>query len=268
MAALEKSVPVRLPPRFIAAVLALIAGTAASGLAQSGHCDPYLQVSLDNPFGYRLRGDRCEGVYVQQVANTPLLVASFGRLNLPQSLGQSKSLPVEWTPIPLEVRLRAYSVKPRTYYQMDSRRPAGAASYAWSTDVLSALELTPRDIGVVAWTERVVGGSYRNVYVPVRIGVPIESWDGMYELLVLPGNELAEVFVGLTTVAADGGAQTVISKPTPLKYGYYPAGRSLRIPVGPISTPGTYVVEIAATLKAGGAVSYELWFVHAAAPQH
>ena len=61
----------------------------------------------------------------------------------------------------------------QTYYQMDSRRPAGTASYLWSTNVLSALELMPSDIGVVAWTERNVGNRQRDLYLPVRVGAPI-----------------------------------------------------------------------------------------------
>jgi hypothetical protein len=249
----------------IAIAFALADRAGAAGSAQSNHCDPYLQVSVDNPFGYRLRGDRCEGVFVQQVANTPLSIASFGRLNLPQSFAQSKSLIVEWSPVATEMRLRAYSLKPRIYYQMDSRQPAGAASYRWSTDVLNALELAPNDIGVVAWTERNIGGIHRDVYLPVRIGASIESSDTRYELIVLPGNELSEVFIGLAKISTDGATSTVISKPAPLGYGYYPAGRRLRIPVGPISAPGTYVVEIGATLKTGGAISHELWFDHTSA---
>ena len=265
MAALENSVPLRLFTLALAA-LTLIDGAALSGLAQSGHCDPYLQVSFDNPFGYRLRGDRCEGVYVQQVANTPLLVASFGRLHLPQQLGQSKSLVVEWAPVAAEVRLRTYSLKPRTYYQMDSRRPARASSFQWSTDVLTALQLTPADIGIVAWTEQKIGSTRHEVYVPVRIGVSKELSDSTYELLVVPGSELEEVFVGLTSTSGGGSTTAVVSKPAPLRYGYYPAGRSIRIPIGPIAAPGTYMAEIGATLKTGGAISHEFWFVHAAQP--
>lgn len=254
----------RIPSVFVAA-LALVVSAGFAARAQSSHCDPYLQVSHDNPLGYRLRGDRCEGVYVQQVTNTPVLVASFGRVNLPKVTGQDRPVVIEWTPLAEELRLRTYSLKPRTYYRMDSRRPSGGGSYRWSSDVFAALELTSADIGVVAWTERNIGGTRRDVYVPVRVGTPLAPWDGVYDLVFVPGIELNEVFVGLSAVAADGRSGTAVTKAAPLKYGYYPAGRPIRIPVGPLVSPGIYVAEIGATLKAGGAISHELWFVHDAA---
>ena len=251
----------------IAAALALVGSTGPAARAQSSHCDPYLPVSQDNPLGYRLRGDRCEGVYVQQVTNTPLLVASFGRLNLPTLASRDAAVVVEWTPVAEELRLRTYSLKPRTYYRMDSRRPSGGGSYRWSSDVVAALELAPADVGIVAWTERNIGGARRDVYVPVRAGTALVPKDGIYELVIVPGTELIEVFVGVSAVGADGRPAAVVTKPAALKYGYYPAGRPVRIAVGPLPLPGTFVVEIGATLKAGGALSHEVWFVHDGAPR-
>lgn len=231
----------------------------------SEHCDRYLPVSLQDPFGYRMRGDRCEGVYVQQVASTPLVVASFGSLAVPDVLTANGALLVEWTPIAGEVRLRSYSLKPRTYYRMDHRQPAGARSYRWPTDVLSALKLTRREIGIVAFMKQRVGRSTREVYLPVRINTPASARGTVYELVLVPGNELSEVFVALSRVAADG-KRSDVSAAKPLRYGFYPAGRSIRIPVGPIVRPGTYLLEIGATLRDGGAVSHEVWFVEA--PTH
>jgi hypothetical protein len=251
----------------IAAALSLVDSAGPPASAQSSHCDPYLPVSQDNPLGYRLRGDRCEGVYVQQVTNTPVLVASFGRLNLPKLPSQGTPVLVEWTPVAGELQLRTYSLKPRMYYRMDSRRPPGGGSYRWSSDVVAALELTPDDVGIVAWTERDIGGARQPVYVPVRAGTPTVTPDGIYDLVIVPGTELNEVFVGVSAVAADGRPAVGITKPAALKYGYYPAGRPIRIAVGPLPSPGTYVAEIGATLKAGGALSHEVWFVHDGAPR-
>jgi hypothetical protein len=46
--------------------------------AQQSPCDPNLTQLGQNPQGYRLRGDRCEGIYIQPVSgSTTLLVASF-----------------------------------------------------------------------------------------------------------------------------------------------------------------------------------------------
>lgn len=240
-------------------VAAVLACTAS---AQPRHCDPDLPVSTSNPLGYRLRGDRCEGVYVQEVSATPITVAAFGQFNVPDPPGGGP-LRLEWTPASPAagadgVRLRAYSVRPRTYYRMDSLQPAQATSFEWPTDVVAALKLAWSDIGIVATTRQKVGSALRDLYLPVRIGRPAPGRETTYELLLVPGSELSELFVGLAPVRADGVPAP--TNPMPLGYGYYPAGRSIRVPIGPAGAPGTYFVEIGATLRGGGAVSHEIWF--------
>lgn len=243
--------------------LAIVSALGADG--QTRPCERDLLVSPENPFGYRLRGDRCEGVYVQKVKATPLVVASFGQLNMPELLTANGTLIVEWPRQTGDVLLLATSLKPRTYYRMDRRQTSDSRLYRWPTDVLAALALKPKDIGIVAWTRQKVGDTLREVYLPIRIGPRPLGRESIYELVLVPGNELREVFVALSSVRADG-RRTPLSNPTPLKYGFYPAGRSIRIPVGPVLRPGNYLVEIGATLRGGGAVSHEFWFVQPPVP--
>lgn len=241
--------------------IAALAFAAAPAADETLHCDRYLPISTQNPFGYRMRGDRCEGIYVQPVASTPLVVASFGQLNVPQPPTATGALVVNWGAGSRDVRLRAVSLKPKTYYRMDRWQAAGSRSYRWPTDVLAALKLTARDIGIVAWTKQKHGSGVREVYLPVRIGAAPRGRENIYELVLVPGNELSEVFVALTSVRA-GDRRVQVSASKPLLYGIYPAGRSVRIPVGPLSDPGLYVVDISATLRDGGAVSHDFWFTH------
>lgn len=256
-------------PFWMAAVAAFApgSGAAATIAVQGNHCDPLLPVSTENSFGYRLRGDRCEGIYIQPVSSTPLVIASFGRFVEPESNGAAGTVLVEWAPDSGAVRLRAMSLRPRTYYRMDSRQGAGARSYAWRTDVRSALRLGAAEVGLVAWTRRTVGGAARDVYLPVIIREPPPARQSTYELLVIPGAELAEVFVGLSSVSADGAKRRVISKPKALGYRFYPAGRAIRIPVDSLPSAGHYVLDIGATLRDGGAISHEVWFDHAPPPK-
>lgn len=250
---------------FVATAARVAPGTGvAAGIAiQTSHCDPYLPVSKDAAFGYRARGDRCEGVYIQPVSSTPLVVASFGRFPRPDSYQPTGSVLIEWTPDTGEVRLRTLSLKPRMYYRMDSRQRAGTASFAWHTDVLAALRLTGSDIGLVALTRRTLGGAARDVYLPVRIGAPASGERDTYELLAIPGSELSEVFVGLSSVSADGAKRHVLRKPKALGRRFYPAGRPVSIGVDSLPSAGTYILEIGATLRGGGAISHEVWFDHA-----
>jgi len=136
-----------------------------------------------------------------------LLVASFTELFEdfdPSSLG---NLSVEWShPVETTIHLRAYALREKLYYQMDAVVPAGRNSYLWPGDVLNALQLSKRDIGVVAFTEYRVGAVNRTLYVPLRIRQKGRERSGSYQLVLVPGSELKEVFFSLAQVGADGQA--------------------------------------------------------------
>ena len=89
----------------------------------------------DSPQGYRLRGDRCEGIYAQPVSgSSTLLVASFTEAFEDFNPSSQDKLSIEWpsfakTPI----RLRAYALREKFYYQMDTVVAADKAPYLWPT---------------------------------------------------------------------------------------------------------------------------------------
>src|SRR5262245_41082574 len=89
-------------------------------LSQIQSCDPNLAQPEGHPYGYRLRGNRCEGVYVQQVDNTILVLASFTESFENYDLHANKDLLLQWNaPGNEEVRLRAFGLRRRLYYRMD-----------------------------------------------------------------------------------------------------------------------------------------------------
>src|SRR5919108_743620 len=100
----------------------------ASG--QESYCDPYLGQVSDNPYGYRMRGDRCEGIYIKEVSTTILLVASLTESFEDYDLNSSKPLLIEWNKASGDgvVRLRAQGLRRRLYYRMDTVRPRGSLS--------------------------------------------------------------------------------------------------------------------------------------------
>jgi hypothetical protein len=137
---------------------------------------------------------------------------------------------------------------------MDSVRSSGR-SYRWPTDVLRALSIAKSDIGVAAITTARIDGVAREIYLPLRIGQDRSA--GGYELLLIPGVELKEVYL---TVAGDSGAAAGSAKP--LAQGYYPAGRAIVVPVPAPRAHGIYRLTIAAALRSGGASTVDLWFYH------
>jgi len=134
-------------------------------------CDSLVKTRASDPLSYRQRGDRCEGVYAQDVAgSSSLLVASV--MESFEAIDDTSSLPlrVEWTPPNGEaVRLRAYSIKSGLYYRMETAQPIAESPYVWPPSVLQALRIGNTDIGVTGSAFPALSGGRREVLVPLRI---------------------------------------------------------------------------------------------------
>lgn len=245
--------------------LALLLSAQQSVLqGQQDSCDKSIDQSSKDKNGYRQRGDRCEGVYIQGVSSPALrvvsLVESFAEFDLADTV-----LQVAWDSIPagVPVHLRANALRPHLYYRFDAIRPVGSTSYRWPTAMLRSLELTKRDLGVLAWYPQPVGSSTRDVYLPIRIGQqPASASAKRYVLVLVPGAELSEVFLSLAPVNAQGQPGTFVMQDKPLQRGFYPAGRGITIPISGLTTRGVHYLEISATLRAGGSATTRLWFYH------
>jgi hypothetical protein len=233
--------------------------------AQEDPCDPDLDQSATDQLGYRLRGDRCEGRYIQEVGSTILFPVSLTKFFEDYDLNSGEDLIVEWTVLTDQtVHLRAQSLKYRCYYRMDTIRPPGDTSYRWPTGILAALEMLRKNVGVVGWTSYPVGGTDQDVYLPLQIGQEGNaSQSRTYRVVLWPGRELAEVFISLAPVKADGSLGTFIKKGEPLEYGYYPAEQGIEFEISDLETAGVYYLKISTTLSEGGSEVIEHWFYHA-----
>ncbi|HEX5073889.1 MAG TPA: hypothetical protein VFW03_11810 [Gemmatimonadaceae bacterium] len=231
-------------------------------------CDS-LKTRESDPLRYRQRGDRCEGVYAQEVSgSSDLLVASL--VESFETIDDTSSLPlrVEWTPPDGEaVRLRAYSIKPGLFYRMDTATPIAASSYLWPADVLQALRISNADIGVTGSASAMLGGERRDVLVPLRIGrhkPPARST--RYRLALWSNVELNDVFITLATTGSDGKPVKYLQRDENLAYGFYPAERAIDITLEPLAARGFYYVRIGATRKRGGSLTSEFFLFHPGSP--
>jgi hypothetical protein len=250
---------------------AVLALAAAMSVAQAAHglCDPTLPSPPNDAQGYRARGDRCEGRYLRNVTSTTLWPVSFTEVFEPFDASKDKILQVTWPAGPgmKEVALRAESVKRRVYYRMDTRRPAGDRTFSWPTDVLWALALASRDVGVLAWTTEPVADVPRVVYLPLRVtrAAAAATASTGYVLALMPGIQLEELSTALLHVG-DDGLETVVRPLSPLQLGYYPALRavSLKLAKDDLPARGVYRIELVARLAGGGVSRSDLWLYHAA----
>jgi hypothetical protein len=146
---------------------------------------------------------------------------------------------------------------------MDAVRPAGSTSYSWPTNVLSTFNLRRNELGLVAWAPYPVGGTAHDVYVPLRVSQTAGSRSPRYQLTLLPGVELTEVYLSLAPIGSDGRVGAFIKKDEPLKYGYYPADRAINIQLPALAAAGIYSAEIKAVRRGGGSASAPpFWFYH------
>jgi hypothetical protein len=224
-------------------------------------CDPALPRIPGDPNGYRFRGDRCEGIYIREVSgNTTLLVGSFTEAVGEFAPSASGHLKISWAPLVGSVlRLRAQAFRHRLHYRMDAIRSANDTSYLWPSSILAVFNLTKSELGILGATSRRVGTTVRDVFVPLRIGEGTQLLAPRRQLVVVPGEQLKEVFVSLKQIAADGTSETRLRQEEPLGKSYYPAGKPIEITLPELVHPGTYRLELGATLSRGGSSTETVW---------
>ena len=230
-------------------------------------CDASLVKPSDDPVAYKLRGERCEGIYVREVAGTGgFSVAAFVQGGSPSTIERGKTLAIELpSGLNAPILLRAVSLRRNLYYRMDARRPAASTRFEWPSDVLVDLALKIDEVGLVAWTESRMGENVQDVYVPVRFRDAASQDQSTYLFQVVSGSDLKEVYVRLATADASGREQQVIIRDEALKRGFYPAERAIpiRIPVSSLKQPGLYRLQLNALLSNGRPSSRILYFQHA-----
>lgn len=247
-------------------------------------CDAGLQPAGGNDVAYSKRGDRCEGLYVQEVAGGALELVSFTAAFLNYPFTPESALFLRWpqnSGVP--VHLRSCALKRRVYYRMDTVRAADSA-YLWPADLLSRLGLSRDEIGILAWTARSIGGSPRQVYLPLlteprSTTASFSSAEpnnlgltNAYQLAVISSVELQEVYVTLRPLDSLGRPGTPVRSQQPLGKGFYPADRPIvfRVRFAELTNAasGLFSLSIGAELKNGEPrVAAPIWFLHEPAAQ-
>lgn len=240
----------------------LLAVPGATPASQAEPCDSALTRLATPVNGYRQRGDRCEGLYAQQVSGTTVFLASLTEAFDEYDLQSTDSLTVEWSVPPHStagLQLRAETLKHGRYYRMDTFRSLATAAYRWPSGLLRAERIPRRELGVIGWTQLTIGDVPSDVYVPLRIRQQHgASSCGTYDVVLWPGEQLTEVYVSLAPVHADGRLGTFVRQDS-LNYGFYPAESPIRFQLkqSQIGPTGLYYLKIGARLGGGGTSTRE-----------
>ncbi|HYO14371.1 MAG TPA: hypothetical protein VE685_14340 [Thermoanaerobaculia bacterium] len=248
---------------FAVTLLAALSGPAGA----ASFCDPNLLGKSDSPTAYREREGRCEGTYAQQVGTVSLDVRSFVESFGPFDLDRDTELVLAWTAPPgteRNVRLRAFSFKPRHYFRMDTAVPAARGSFRWPTDVLASQKLGEEELGVVAWTELPgPGGTTREIYLPLRVKARSAGAKDGYQVSLVPSARLREVHV--TVSRLDTGGDNVVAtlrQEEELGYGIYLSNQPTEFSIGNLGPAGFYRLEVTARPVSGPPVEQDLEFYH------
>jgi len=248
---------------FSLAALALSAGPQGP----PAYCDAELLHVPKSPTSYQVRGDRCEGIYAQQVSTVSVdlrsFVKGFGEFD-PET---QKELELTWKApagIVQNARLRAFSLKPRVYFRMDTAQPAAQGSYRWSTDILAGERLKRENIGILAWVEMPgPAGKAREVYFPLSAGTS-KTLDG-YDVTLVPSKKLKKILLTVAQIDGQGNKTRdtgVANKDVGGEFAYYGSNEPTILSTGKIGVPGYYRLEIKAIAASGEAVIKEIDFYH------
>jgi hypothetical protein len=77
--------------------------------------------------------------------------------------------------------------------------------------------------------------------------------------------ELSEVYVSLAPAKKDGKPGAMIQDGKALGHRYYPADRSIKVPIPAPDSTGIFYLEIAASLRSGGSATLPMWFYNSRA---
>jgi hypothetical protein len=245
------------------AAVALLSGPAAAETL----CDQGLKEDAKSPLSYQMRGDRCEGIYAQQVSSISLEVRSLVA-GFKFDPARDTELALAWTAppgVPGNVRLRVFSFKPLTYYRMDTAIPVARGTYRWPTNILASEKLGRADLGLVAWLN-VSGaeGTTRTVHLPLHAGPDAagKKAHAGYEISLLPSVRLNEVRVTVKRLDSQGVEVATLRLDEELGYGYYPSNTPTVFSTGTLGPAGFYRVRITAVPKSGLSTEQEIDLYH------
>jgi hypothetical protein len=125
-------------------------GLSSSALA-AGECPAHISADPSSPIAYMNRGDRCEGLFRQQVAAPAQLSLIGVHRHVPAfTPGSGKFLTIA-TPANIKggatLSIRILSSRPRQYYRMDATLQSGSR-FIWKRDIIDnpAVKLGPTDV--------------------------------------------------------------------------------------------------------------------------
>ena len=210
----------------LAALLAFGFATQIAAQSRGAVCDPSLR-PVGAELGYQWRGDRCEGVFVRDVAIQPLRLVGLqcrdDLLNGDISLHPG-------IPAGLRADVRAISLDIDTAYQMDRPVEDGDVFF-WPGNIRRALGLASHQIAIVAMVRGQLA-TFAPVTEASHRTCPLEA-------VFQSTAGLHDVFLGLFVEGNAAPVQVIAS----LQSAPFSLTRPIRYALPALERPGTYRIE-------------------------
>ena len=140
-----------------------------------------------------------------------------------------------------QVSVKSVLLRSDAYYRMDANKAYSTGSFDWSTDVLRALHLDLKDLGMFASTSAKIGEVMWQVYLPLEVGSS-ESKSSTYEVTLIPGTALVDLSWRCSKVGPDGIPAKKLSGLVLKRQ--FPAGDPIRLEITVPQYEGFSYVEI------------------------
>lgn len=182
-------------------LLTSLVGLAATAAAPV-QCSLSVEREADAPLAYGPRGDRCEGLYRQRVANRiNLRIVGYhiGIMQIPLETIDEFRISAGGAGFASVSELQVTSLRERVYYQMDTRSLSKAGHFIWKLDLLKKLQdrFFLRDLGMLACDSNCNVQNENAILAPIYFTAEKVEADDLVQVLVVADVELQSLTADL-----------------------------------------------------------------------
>lgn len=202
--------------------LALALLTAAPAVGQD-YCQ--LETS-DNFSGYKMRGNRCEGIYAQDVSANLLQIVSFAARFDEFADSNTANLYIRWqAPGDGTLWISGRGQARNSFYGLDTAVPREQEEFSWPAKILQDKGYRKRFLGFLAWytAEEM---QVDKLHLPITVGpgiAPADTSSNSYELVIRTGAAFQQVYLALDRLC--GSTYQPVWPDKELGQGYYSTQR-------------------------------------------
>lgn len=190
--------------RMVAVLCLLPAAWPSFALSQTLQCERLLPQKGE--LAYRLRGDRCEGLFVRDTNSSVRLVALTASGGKPATAGPMLQTTVLAPATGKAHRMRVQSLNPLVHYQLDAIIPP-SGSFSWPADLIEKAALRRTDLAPLVWMD-----TDPLVYLPVTMGTRTPGNAAPTVRVLFESTVPVERYWATLTNEKDGGAERLYSR--------------------------------------------------------